>query len=522
MRQRRIETFTASFGVVVVLLLLAGSPRSSAFGSERKPRSFPTDSLPFDSTATPADTSDLGLGPDSTAAPADTSDLGLDADSTAAPPDTSRLGIGTDSSTVATQSLITELEGDLSDSSRVRIEIGASSDLTNEQFYETDYTDPNFKKRTLVSTPESQMAGVLFTSVAGTRSRRAITYQLQNQLSVGDKVQQGLLSLQWRHDLDPSWRYQVLPRIEYRHDRTFDRDLEEWRASAGTRLRRQMAEHTWTAELGANTEILRSSGFGSDLLLDRQLGEISLTLDRLPLVGPEARIGYRFALRAFPDSLTRDHWEHGWEGRWKKTFSSGHSVLVEANGARRQTRRIVTTSRDNFWEIDGALEGEARFSEASVLRARIALETMKYDLEDDLLFFNYQVARARLGPRVERGPFALTLESRGEALFAPLSEGEEYREVGGAFEIEYLAAHAWWSLTPAAGWRDYSEAASEDSLDIGLHSSFAFYELGAIADQALPGQMRLRLFANARYESHVDAAQDARSLYFSLDVRRLF
>ena len=57
---------------------------------------------------------------------------------------------------------------------------------------------------------------------------------------------------------------------------------------------------------------------------------------------------------------------------------------------------------------------------------------------------------------------------------------------------------------------------------IGLHSSYAFYEIDLLADQALPGSLRLRAYVDARLESHVDHTQDARSLYFSLDLRRIF
>jgi hypothetical protein len=43
-----------------------------------------------------------------------------------------------------------------------------------------------------------------------------------------------------------------------------------------------------------------------------------------------------------------------------------------------------------------------------------------------------------------------------------------------------------------------------------------------MGDQPLPGELRVRLFAYLRFERHTEAAEDARSLYFSLDVRRVF
>jgi hypothetical protein len=56
----------------------------------------------------------------------------------------------------------------------------------------------------------------------------------------------------------------------------------------------------------------------------------------------------------------------------------------------------------------------------------------------------------------------------------------------------------------------------------GIHSLFAFYELAVFGDQPLAGSLRLRLSGMGRAEVHSDGAEDSRSLYFSLDVRRLF
>jgi hypothetical protein len=55
-----------------------------------------------------------------------------------------------------------------------------------------------------------------------------------------------------------------------------------------------------------------------------------------------------------------------------------------------------------------------------------------------------------------------------------------------------------------------------------LHSSFDFVELTGFLDQPLPGKLRARATAAVRSERHDVADHDARSLYFSLDLRRLF
>jgi hypothetical protein len=108
-------------------------------------------------------------------------------------------------------------------------------------------------------------------------------------------------------------------------------------------------------------------------------------------------------------------------------------------------------------------------------------------------------------------------------LESPREPGEEYRELAGLIEMEYFGRGAWWSVVPVGGWRDYGDAVSSDSLGfIELHSSFAFAEVTMLVDQSLPGALRLRLLGTTRFEWHIDPAQDARSLYFSLDLRRVF
>ncbi len=82
-------------------------------------------------------------------------------------------------------------------------------------------------------------------------------------------------------------------------------------------------------------------------------------------------------------------------------------------------------------------------------------------------------------------------------------------------------------MSPSAGWRAYrmesSEAPAAGALAVTVsRSSYAFVQCDAIVDQSLPGAVRLRLFGSGRLERHTDPALDARSLYISLDVRRLF
>ena len=150
---------------------------------------------------------------------------------------------------------------------------------------------------------------------------------------------------------------------------------------------------------------------------------------------------------------------------------------------------------------------------------------LRYDREDSLLYLGTRLLRGRTGPRLQGAAgWSLGLAARGERLECPRDPGEEYVETGGELAFEWFGRRGWWSLAPAAGWRQYlgPSDGSDSALLSGIHSSFAFYELAVFGDQPLPGSLRLRLSGMGRMEAHSDGTEDARSLYFSLDLRRLF
>jgi hypothetical protein len=405
------------------------------------------------------------------------------------------------------------------DSTSVRFETGANADFTNELYYEDAYVDTTFLGRRLVDTPEPRYAGVLYALLQGTRGQRRASWQIQNELSLGDKVQRDALSLSWRDDFAPDWRLVLNPALEWRHDKSFERDQEEWRGSFRGRLRRSFSDETHAVELGVLTDLVRSSGLGSEFLLDRNSVRGSLALDHLGLMGDEWRVGYSLATRVFPDSATRDHLEHGAEGRFRRMFGPGHVVTVEATGRRRQTHLVVTDSRDNYWEEALILEGDWRTSDRWALRTRLEGEALQYDLEEPDVYFDYQVARARLALRYESDAhWTLAVGPRGERLTAALSPDEAYREIAGVVEFEFLGRRAMWSVAPSVGWRDY-DFASDGGVASGLHSSYSFYALDAFVDQPLAAQFRLRALTGLRYESHTDPSQNAGSIQLSLQVR---
>jgi len=412
------------------------------------------------------------------------------------------------------------------DTLRLRLEAGVGTDITNEQFYEDAFlADTLFLGRRLTGTPETRHAGVLDLDLQGTRGDGFLQYRLHHVLSVGDRLTRGLLDLSGTCDVAPDWRFQLAPSVEYRRDRTFGRDLTEARGGTTARLRHRFRDEDTFAELGLGGDFLRTSGRGADFIPDRDAGLLALVVERAGLDAGEWRAGWRLAARAFPDSSERNHLEHGWEARWRHVTAAGHALTLEGEGARRTTRRAAPTARDRFWEAQAAVEAELGTLSAWTWRARLEGEVLRYEQQDSVLYLDASVLRARLGPRwQDSGGRSVSLAARGERLTSPRDPGEDYDEAGGELTAEWLGLRGWWSVAPAAGWRQYRDTsawAAGSSLP-GVHSSFAFYEVTLFGDQPLPGALRLRVSGAGRVEVHTDRTQDTRSLYFSVDLRRLF
>jgi hypothetical protein len=236
--------------------------------------------------------------------------------------------------------------------------------------------------------------------------------------------------------------------------------------------------------------------------------------------GSESRAGYLLTGRAFPDSSERDHLEHYVEGRWRWGMPGSQAATLEIASTRRVTLREASTSRDNFWNGEAALEFRGSPAGPIGAVARVGGELFRYDLEDSTIFFDYDVARAQLLLTWERDArWTFGLGPRAEVLGARLNPGEGYQEVGGALEIEFLGAGAWWSVGPAGGWRDYDESEAAGPGTPSLHSSYGFYELDLVADQPLPGRFRLRALSALRVENHIDPGQNAVSIYATGELR---
>ena len=405
----------------------------------------------------------------------------------------------------------------------LRLELGGSTDVTNEIFYE-DVLDTTYRVigRTTVSTPETRVAAVLLAGLVGTRGSRGTRYELMNDVSLGDKVQRGSTDLYWRQSLAPRWTMLLTPRLEARHDITFGHDLSEWSGGATARLRRALRGPETDAELGLGGDFVRATGSGSDLVPDHVAGTAALDLDH---AGPWAdwRVGAALARRSYPDSAERDHREWSLSGRWRLGSAEGHWIALEGDGVRRQTIHPAPTTRDNLREGRAVLEGEARGGPTWSLTGRFELDALAYDQPDSALFYDQTLWRGWIAPRMVTWSIAsLAAGPRAELLVSPADPGEEYGDLGGAIEFESAGRNSWWRIAPWIGQRTYRVPATRGRYDpVALHTNATFYQLDLIGDQGLGAGLRLRMLLTGRIERHTDPVDDSTSLYFSLDLRRL-
>ena len=415
---------------------------------------------------------------------------------------------------------------DTRDTLGVHFEIGASSDMSSEQFYQDAFLDSVSLGIKRVDSPESRTAAVWHTSLAGTRSERATSYRLDNELSWGDRVRSDLLSLDWRHANVNEWRWALSPRAEFRHDRTFGRDLEQARASGTAKLAHTLPALESTIELSGLGEWLRTQGSGADFIPDRHGAGLMLRWGREPLAGSEWQLAIGATRRTFPDTSARDHVEERAEASWHRDLEGGHRVDLAGVAGRRSALHPTLTSQDRFseGELDGALELSFTTAWTASLRGR--LETLRYDERDSTGLFDYHLARVEFEPRRASGAWSVRAGPRVEWLSSSAEPSEAYTELGAHLELEWFRT-GWWSLSPAYGYRQYRETlAAAPAMGaqpvLASRSSYAFVQVEMMGDQPLALGIKCRLVASGRLEQHSDSAQDARSLYISLDVRRLF
>lgn len=413
------------------------------------------------------------------------------------------------------------------DSLAVRVEVGSATEISNEQFYESTINDTTFLGRTLHATPETRLAAVALAELLRTSGGGRWEVRLAPEASLGDEASRVAAAASVRGRPTERLSFALEPRAEYRRDDGFGLRRRDWRASVTGRLRLRSPDEVSALRLSAGSEIVRTLGGGDSFVLSGTSARAALGLSRSPLFGPEWDFEYGVIGRAYRDSTDRDHVEHRVAASLRQDFPGGHSVALSADAERRVALRDVASSRDRFARVLGKLSGRLALGERWDLSPELEAEAVRHDDPDSLVDFDYRILGAQASIQFEVGP-ALRAGTgpRAEWLAAPWNPAEEYAEIGWAIELERLTGSAWWSLAPAAGHRRYARSApaapSTDLLAPVLHSSFDFVELSAFLDQQLPGALRVRSLAALRAERHENPDHDARSLYFSLDVRRLF
>lgn len=413
------------------------------------------------------------------------------------------------------------------DSLTVRFEVGTATEVSNEQFYESSIDDTTFLGRRLFGTPETRVAAVARAEMALGSADGRWHLRLAPDASIGDKAVRVGTSASLRGRLGELTRLTLEPRVEYDRDEGFGMLRRDWRASFVGRLRRLSLDELGSLRVTAGSEVVRAAADSDPFVLSLTSARAALGYGRSPLFGWDWDVEYGAVARVFRDSTARDHVEHRLGAVLREDFEGGHSVALSIDADRRMALRDVPGSRDRFAQLHARVEPAFALGPNWGLRAELQTEIVRYDTPDSLIEFDYRLSGGRLWVRREFGTsWRVSTGPRAEWLEAPLSPTENYREVAWQADVERLTGTAWWNLAPAAGHRRYdpapSAALATDLVARATRSSFDFLEVSGFFDQPVPWGVRFRALGTARVERHANPDHDARSLYFSVDVRRLF
>lgn len=408
-----------------------------------------------------------------------------------------------------------------SDSVHTRIDVGFRTDLSSEMYFEDSFDDTTFRDPLPRSTPEAVHLGVASLEWFRAATDRSRETRLSLEGGVGKRLRWGTLETRWVRPVGAPWRVAIAPRLQMRHDGTFDRDREELRSQLVLQARHRVPGSDRAVHVRAWGDVLRSSGAGSEFVLDRNVTGVGANYERFLGMSGDVQVGYSVDARAFPDSLRRDHLEHRFEISARRDWDSGTRWSGQFSGVRRSARRSVADSRDRFWSSTASAELQSPSWGLLTPAIRFELEDQRYDSPDSLLYFDHLRVRGALTVRLEPIPgWTMELGPGVEKMLTPASPEERYAEAWGGLDMQWLSSAALWSLTPSLGWREY-DSGSVDGFPTPL-SSFAYLDASVVLDHSLPGGLRARGFGYVRLERHAERSQDSRSLYFSLDVRRLF
>lgn len=413
------------------------------------------------------------------------------------------------------------------DSLSVHWEVGTAAEVSNEQFYESTIDDTTFLGRKLYSDPETRLAVVALAELFRSWQDGRWLARVTPSASVGEKATRlgAIGSVGGR----PSEMVRIVlePRFEYQRDASFGLEHSDWRTSLVGRVRRTSLDELGVLRFNAGAEVVRVIEATDPFVLSGTSGRAALGYTRSPLSGPDWDVEYGAVARTFRDSTSRDHVEQRLSVSLREDYAWGNSLGLGVDAIRRDALREVPSTRDRFTQLHALADGILGSGNTWSLRPELRAEITRYDDPDSLVDFDYDLFGARLPLRKELGlAWRVSSGPRFELLAAPACPWEEYREFAWTLELEKLTGGAWWSLAPVFGRRVCRTFAAVDPLvdplTATLHSSFDFVEVSAFLDQPLPGALRTRAMGTLRAERHDNPDHDALSLYFSLDVRRLF
>ncbi len=410
------------------------------------------------------------------------------------------------------------------DTNFVRIELGGSSDVTNERFYLDTFDDTTFTGRRLSGTPEYRSAGVAAFEAAGAFVSGS-RFRLRQEATAGDRLLRSYTRLEIKGEPAEGYRLLLTPELDLRRDRSFGADRRELRLRPNGRVRYSTFDRSDAVELLVGGDWLRTAGTSDVVTLDRNAGRAWLRWAHTPLEALwETELGYGADVRAFPDSVVRDHVEQHGAVSVRRLLPGGGSAAFEVQLDRRVTLHAAPSTRDHFWSGRADASAFVHLHETLTAELWLSADGYRYDRPDTSVYFDYRLWTARPAFRwALASDWGLRAGPRFEWLTTPGVPAERYRQIAAVIEVERLHGGDWWSFAPAAGWRQYDRSAATLSLaNPDLHSSYLFLEGEVFGDVGLPGRVRLRLSGSGRYESHEDPSQDASSMYFSLDLRRRF
>ena len=399
------------------------------------------------------------------------------------------------------------------------------SDVTNELFMQQTYSDTTFLERHLVGSPEYRSGAVA--SMDWSRSLRggAVLVAFQPDLVVGNRLSQFSVVSSLRSPVVDRWSWSLEPTLRGGVDRSFGFDRRELGAVILGRARREMGwARDQAFEFRAGGDFLEVLSGAHDYSLSHRNAVAGVSYERAGLSPLEFRLEERTYVRTFPDSVTRDHYEQQVQASVSRDFGGLHSLVLRVGSNWRSTLYDTPSSRDRYAYYDSQAEWTLHAGLRNTLQLQGDAEWTRYAVPDSVLDFDYGIGRATARWSFQWSTSTtVSAGTRWEWLDAPWNPVERYREAAATLEFERFTLGSWIMISPAYLWRRYEVTNSGSGFDAQpTHSHFDGIELFTMFEQAIPGGLRVRSTGVGRIEWHRDSSDDARSLYFSLDVRRLF